>query len=122
MDIGHTSAAELWQAAVAGQFRLEPDTARECAAHFDWFAEMMRLRQEEMGRLQKLDGFGGFDSAQQLQSGFEGKAVQGAEALIAAEQSALRMKAAILRAAGMLDEADAANAAAISTATREVTQ
>ncbi|GAA5064869.1 hypothetical protein [Nocardia callitridis] len=119
MDIGHGTAVQLWQAADSGQFRLDEGAARECAAHFDWFVGMIHERREETARLSRADGFGGFDSAQQLQGGFAAKADQAVAALEATGEAALRMKAAILRAGGLLDDADAANAAAIQEISRD---
>ncbi|WP_280240705.1 hypothetical protein [Nocardia abscessus] len=119
MAFGRDAAAELWQAAADGRFRLEADAARECAGYYDWFAQMMKRHQDDMRVLQRLDGFGGFESAGQLQSGFERKAGQAIEALQKAEESALRMKAAILHAAGLIEEVDAASAAAIRVAGKE---
>ncbi|MGV9821166.1 hypothetical protein [Nocardia xishanensis] len=113
MDVGSSAAAELWQAASEGRFRLTPEAARECAAHFEWFAGTVAERQREVRDLERLTGFGGFDSAQQLQQGFQRKANQAVEALKATEEAAWRMKAAVLRAAGLLEEVDAANAAAL---------
>ncbi|WP_433625757.1 hypothetical protein [Nocardia sp. CA-120079] len=120
MDISNGAAAELWQAAVAGKFRLEAGAARECAAHFDWFAGMMGERRREVRDLERLEGFGGFDSAQQLQAGFARKATQGAEVLAATQEAALRIKASILRAGGLLEDADAANAEAVRAAGQEI--
>lgn len=121
MTLGREAAGGLWQAAVEGRFKLEDGAAHELAGHYDWLAQQLQHRQAEVVRLQHLDGFGGFDSAQSLQRGFESKATQAFEALKAAEASAYKMKAAILRAANLTDEVEAANAAAIAAAGREMT-
>ncbi|MBF6330537.1 hypothetical protein [Nocardia transvalensis] len=120
MANGRQAAAELWQAASGGQFKLDDRTAYELAAHFQWFADEMVRRQTEVSNLQALDGFGGFVSAQHLQHGFEEKAVQAFNALKAAEESAYRMKAAVLQAAGKAGEVEAANTAAIQAASRSI--
>ncbi|MBF6244998.1 MULTISPECIES: hypothetical protein [Nocardia] len=120
MALGKDAAAELSQAVSSGQFRLTPEAAREVAGHYEWFAGEMGSRQEELRRLQRLDGFGGFESAQRLQQGFEGKAHQAFDAYRVAEESARRMAAAIYRSAGLMSEADASNAAAIKAANRSM--
>lgn len=120
MALGKEAAAELSQAVAEGRFRLTPEAAREVAGHYEWFAGEMAERQNELRDLQRLDGFGGFESAKHLQHGFEDKARQGYEAYKTAEESAHRMAAAIYKSAGLIDAADAANAAAIKAANRSV--
>lgn len=118
MALGREAAAELWEAASGGRFKLDPEAAREVAGHYEWFAEEMGERRMEVQDLQRLDGFGGFASAQHLQHGFENKARQAFDAYKAAEESAHRMAAAIYQAAGLIDEVEASNAAAIEAANR----
>ncbi|SRR6266702_4639066 len=120
MALGQDAAASLWQAASAGTFRLEPDAARECAGHYEWFADEMSKRQGELDRVKRLEGFGDLKSAQDLQSGFEKKAHQAFDAYKTAEESAYRMAAAIYKAAGMIDEVDHANASAIQARQKEL--
>ncbi|NQE89319.1 hypothetical protein [Nocardia terpenica] len=114
MALGQVAAADLWQAASEGNFRLEEGAAHELAGHYQWFADEMVKRQQEIQLQQRLQGFGSLESAKRLQSGFEQKAIQAYNALIDAEASALRMKAAILRAANLTDEVEAANTAVIN--------
>ncbi|NKY85814.1 hypothetical protein [Nocardia veterana] len=118
MALGKEAAAELSQAVAEGRFRLTPEAAREVAGHYEWFAGEMAERQREVQELQRLDGFGGFESAKRLQQGFENKAVQGFEAYKAAEESAYRMAEAIYKSAGLIDAAEASNTAAIKAANR----
>lgn len=120
MALGQEPAADLWQAATTGQFVLEPDAARELAGHYEWFADEMVQRQQEMTAMQRLAGFGSLRSAQHLQQGFEGKAHQAFDAYKTAEESAHRMAAAIYRAANLTQDVDAANAAAIHAASKEI--
>lgn len=103
---------ELLASAEAGTFVLTPEAARECAAHFNWYGDRMHAFQEQVSAQSRLSGFGGFESAIELQAGFEAKAIQGFEAFVRAEHAARLMAAAALRAAGLLEEVDAANAAA----------
>lgn len=116
MALGQEAAANLWQAATEGQFRLEEGAAQELAGHYQWFADEMGQHADDILLQRKLEGFGNLTSAQRLQSGFEKKAVQAFNAFKSAQESALRMKAAILRAANLTGEVEAANAAAITAA------
>lgn len=109
-DAAH--AKELFAAAEAGTFVLTEAAAHECAAHFAWYADRLHAFQEQIRAQARLSGFGGFESAQELQAGFEAKANQGFDAFVQAEYVARSMVAAVLRAAGLLAEVDAANAAA----------
>ena len=120
MALGAEPAAELWQAATDGRFTLTAEAAHELAGHYQWFADEMRHRADEAAWLQKHDGFGSLGSAQHLQAGFERKAVQALEAFNTAHESALKMKAAILQAAGLTQEIDAANTAALTAASRKI--
>ncbi|WP_278261050.1 hypothetical protein [Nocardia sp. AG03] len=120
MTINDTSPSGLWQAACDGRFRLEADAAQECAAHYAWLADQLEQRIADAGRLNKLSGFGGFDSAQALQRGFEGKADQGVAALQSVQRECWELQAAVLRAGGALDETDLASATRILSKRSEV--
>lgn len=121
MDVGQSTANALYQQAVAGTFRMEADAARRCAEVYTRLIDTTLVPQIKHSRdLQRLEGFGGFDSAQQLQSGFSSKAVQMIDALNGIQEAALRMAAAYLRAGQLVEEADAMYAQSISTATSEV--
>ncbi|MEU6563341.1 hypothetical protein [Nocardia nova] len=120
MALGQQAAADLWKAAESGVFKLTEAAARECAGHYEAFAHEMDLRGQDLYKVQRLGGFGSLGSAQKLQQGFEGKAHQAYDAFKTAEQSALRMAAAIYKAAGMLSEVDTTNAAALRAADKEM--
>ncbi|KAF0846013.1 hypothetical protein [Nocardia caishijiensis] len=117
-DTAH--AKELFAAAEAGTFVLTESAARECASHFTWYAERLASFQDQVFEQSRQSGYGGFESAKQLQSGFEAKALQGCEALKQAEQVAYQMAAAIYRAAGLFDDVDRANASALQAVTNPV--
>jgi hypothetical protein len=123
MDVGQSTANALYQQAVAGTFRMEADAARRCAEVYTRFVDTTvdpQIKRSE--RLHKHEGFGGFDSAQQLQSGFSTKAMQMSDALNGIKEAAQKMAAAYLRAGQLVEEADAMYAQSISTATAEVPQ
>ncbi|WP_280439145.1 hypothetical protein [Nocardia cyriacigeorgica] len=115
MDVGQANANALWQQAVAGTFRMERGAAEECAKVFVRLVDLTLDPQiVKSRRLHRLDGFGGFDSAQQLQVGFEAKGVSTTEALTGLKEAALRMAAAYLQAGGAFEEADAMNSRALA--------
>ncbi|MBO0853686.1 MAG: hypothetical protein J2P18_07960 [Nocardia sp.] len=116
MDVGQSTANDLWNQASDGKFRMEPDAAKKCAEAYTRFADGLEDQIADAQRLQSLSGFGSFQSAQDLQKGFERKGVQLTDALVGMREAALRMAAAHLRAGGMLADADALNARAIRVA------
>jgi hypothetical protein len=121
MDVGQSTANALYQQAVAGTFRMEADAARRCAEVYTRFVDTTVDPQIKQSKdLHRLDGFGGFDSAQQLQTGFSGKAVQMTDALNGIKEAALQMAAAYLQAGQLVEEADAMHARSMNTATSEV--
>lgn len=123
MDVGQSIANALYQQAAAGTFRMEADAARRCAEVYTRFVDTTVEPQiAQSVRLHQLQGFGGFDSAQQLQSGFSSKAAKMTEALNGMKEAALKMAAAYLRAGQLVEEADTMYAQSISTATAEVPQ
>ncbi|MFI6775716.1 hypothetical protein [Nocardia sp. NPDC050412] len=118
MEVGQSAANALYQQATGGTFRMEADAARRCAEVYTRFVDTTldpEIRRSM--RLQRLEGFGGFESAQQLQDGFSGKAVQMTEALNGMKEAALKMAAAYLRAGQLVEEADAMYAKSITTGT-----
>ncbi|WP_433757120.1 hypothetical protein [Nocardia sp. CA-135398] len=121
MEVGQSAANALYQQATGGTFRMEADAARRCADVYTRFVETTLDPEINRSiRLQRLDGFGGFESAKQLQEGFSRKAVQMTDALSGMKEAALKMAAAYLRAGQLVEEADAVYARSVSTATSEV--
>lgn len=115
MDVGQSTADALWQQAGDGTFRMEPEAAQKCADIFQRFATT--TLDQQIGRsldLHSLSGFGGFDSAKELQKGFEGKGQSLTEALRGMRAAALKMAAAYLRAGQLLTAADEMNGQAIA--------
>ncbi|WP_433523016.1 hypothetical protein ACQPZ2_39290 [Nocardia pseudovaccinii] len=121
MEVGQSAANALYQQATGGTFRMEADAARRCAEVYTRLVETTLEPQIVASRsVHQHEGFGGFDSAKQLQDGFSGKAVKMTEALNGMKEAALRMAAAYLQAGQLVEEADAMNARAMNTATSEV--
>ncbi|WP_063063901.1 hypothetical protein [Nocardia violaceofusca] len=115
MDVGQSTANALYQQAVDGTFRMEPGAAQKCAEVFQRFASTTLDTQIARSQdLHALSGFGGFNSAKELQSGFEGKGQALTEALQGMRAAAFKMAAAYLRAGQLLTEADEMNGKAIA--------
>ncbi|WP_280395216.1 hypothetical protein [Nocardia brasiliensis] len=111
-----TSRADITrfkQAAQAGTVQFDPTAARQCAQMYERQAERLSYLQQRLESAAELGGFGGFVSAQQLQAGFNHKARDAAALLDHYIEAAYRMKEAFLISGGLLEEADAANAAAL---------
>ncbi|WP_063128155.1 hypothetical protein [Nocardia fusca] len=117
MDVGQGTANALYQQAVAGTFRMERGAAERCAAVYTRLVDTCVDKQlDELRRIVRLDGFGGFRSAEQLQSGFQEKHVLTIDAVAGLKEAALRMAAAFLQAGGEFEEADEMNRRAIDAA------
>ncbi|MFC9997480.1 hypothetical protein [Nocardia sp. NPDC127526] len=117
MTAGETTAHELYRQASTGAFRMEVPAARKCAANFLRFADCLDSHIDRSARLRTLSGFGDFDSAHQLRRGFEDKGTQLTETLTALQDSALRMAAAYLLAAGLIEATDHSHARPLLAAT-----
>lgn len=115
MDVGQGTANALYQQAVAGTFRMERGAAERCAAVYTRLVDTCLDQQiVASDSLQRLSGFGGFVSAQELQAGFVTKGGAVTDALLGVKEAALRMAAAYLQAGGAFEEADAMNSRALS--------
>ncbi|MGI5219776.1 hypothetical protein [Nocardia sp. CA-290969] len=116
MDIGQGQAAALWEQAGAGTFRMEAGAAERCADVFVRFADSLGDEVLKADDTRQAVGFGGFDSASQLETRFLEKGGKLKEALIALQEAALRMAAAYLRAGQLFEEADDMNRRALVVA------
>ncbi|MBO0853445.1 MAG: hypothetical protein J2P18_06725 [Nocardia sp.] len=98
----------------------DPAAARACAQTYQQQADRLRDLQQRLVDAAHLTGFGGFFSAEQLQAGFGRKARDAAQLLDQYIASAYRMKEAFLISAGLYEEADSANAAALRATSTQV--
>ncbi|MCX4097450.1 hypothetical protein [Nocardia sp. alder85J] len=122
LEASQADITRFLQAARAGTVRFDPAAARRCAELYDQQADKLRGLQQQLDLVSGSQGFGGFTSAQQLQAGFGHKARDAADLLDEYIAAAYRMKQAFLLAAGLYDEADAANAAALHAVSSKVAQ
>ncbi len=113
IETSQADIARFLQEARSGTVRFDPDAARSCAALYEDQADWLHQLQQNLESASRLHGFGGFFSGQQLQAGFARKARDAAEALNRYIAASYRMKEAFLISAGLYEEADAANAAAL---------
>ncbi|PPJ32634.1 hypothetical protein C5E45_21420 [Nocardia nova] len=112
-----STANGLWQQAVSGTFRLEADAAQRCARVYTRFVEeTLEPQIDRVKRSVQIEGFGGFDSARQLQGGFVAKSENMIEALNGMRDAAVKMAAAYLRAGNLIADTDADNKSAIKAA------
>ncbi|MCP2297448.1 hypothetical protein APR11_003883 [Nocardia amikacinitolerans] len=113
IESSRADIARFKQEAQAGTVKFDPDAARRCAEIYEYQADRLIYLQQRLESAAELHGFGGFVSAQQLQAGFGHKARDAAALLDHYIEAAYRMKEAFLISAGLYEEADAANAAAL---------
>ncbi|MFC6012504.1 hypothetical protein [Nocardia lasii] len=99
---------------------MDSDAARRIAQGYQRFADQCDGWIDDAKELQRLSGFGGLTSAQQLQQGFERKAFGLVEVLQSMKAAALRMAAGYLQAGELFEEVDAMNARALKAAVQEV--
>lgn len=116
VDIGQGQAAALWEQAGAGTFRMDSGAAKRCADVFVQFADSLEDELTTADETGRAEGFGGFVSAIQLQTGFRDKGALLTEALVGLQEAALRMAAAYLRAGQLFEEADDMNRRALTIA------
>lgn len=120
MSIGGDAAAQLWNAASSGELTMDPDAAREVAQAYLRFAAQCDEWTDEAAQLQDVHGFGSLVSAHQLQQGFSDKAAAARQFLEQLALAAKTMADGYLQAAGILSEADALNASALSAIAGQV--
>ncbi|WP_188830805.1 hypothetical protein [Nocardia camponoti] len=105
--------SQMWGAVNSGQLEINPESARTVASAYFRFAEQCDAWIDAARELRQISGFGGIESAKQLQRGFATKAVDLGEVLLQLKSATLSMARAHLTAADILGEADSLNAAAI---------
>ncbi|MEU7632294.1 hypothetical protein AB0C34_20240 [Nocardia sp. NPDC049220] len=113
IESSRADIARFKEAAQAGTVQFDPAAARQCAEQYDRQADSLIHLRQRLESAAELDGFGGFDSAQQLRAGFSRKAGDAAALLDHYIEAAHRMREAFLISGGLLEEADAASAAAL---------
>ncbi|MEV6275016.1 hypothetical protein [Nocardia sp. NPDC051832] len=113
IETSRADIATFQQQAQAGTVKFDPAAARRCAEMYQHEADRLIHLKRRLESIAELRGFGGFDSARELQTGFGTKARDAAELLDNYIEAAYAMQAAFLTSAGLYEEADLANAAAM---------
>lgn len=119
IDYGQAQIAAFSNAAASGIIKYEPDIARQAAAEYQKMIIGLQEIRDRLDSATNWSGFGGFLSAQELQQGFNRKAVDGVTVLNQLIEGALRLQEAYFRSGGLLVEADQCNATLIQLAARE---
>ncbi|RMI32840.1 hypothetical protein [Nocardia stercoris] len=121
-DSSRADIARFLQAARSGSVSIDPDAARRCADLYTRQAEELRDLQQRLEAVSRPQphGLGGFFSATQLATGFARKARDAAALLDSFISASHLMQEGYLRCAGLLEEADAAHAAALRAQTAEL--
>ncbi|MFD3707507.1 hypothetical protein ACFWUP_30595 [Nocardia sp. NPDC058658] len=113
---GQVDVAAFNEGARAGTIRYERGAAEQAARMYDEMVAKLAPIKKGLEQVASQDGFGGFDSGRALQKGFSSKAIGGADVIEQAIATALGLKAAYLRAGGLIEEADEANRVMIARA------
>ncbi|WP_280496531.1 hypothetical protein [Nocardia farcinica] len=113
IETSRADIARFTEQARTGTVRFDPEAARRCAQLYEQQADRLVHLRERLESVAHVQGFGGFESARQLQAGFGHKARDAAALLDHYIEAAYRMKEAYLISAGLYEEADAAHAAAL---------
>jgi hypothetical protein len=110
IDYGRAEIDAFNSAAGTGTIHYEESVVREAVALYDQMITGLTAIADRLRDAINLTGFGGFESAQQLQQGFSTKAADGIVVVQQIIEGAMRLQEAYLRAGGMISEADQINA------------
>ncbi|MFI9511252.1 hypothetical protein [Nocardia sp. NPDC052566] len=116
IDYGQAKISALNEAARAGVFRFDPAAVQEIVGLYEQMISQLHKIRDKLGTAKDAKGFGGFESAKQLQRGFSNKATEGIAVMNQLIEGAMRLQEAYLRAGDRTVEADRINARAISFA------
>ena len=113
IDYGQAEITAFNEAARAGTIRYEEDVVREAVRLYDQMLVGLHNIRTRLMRAQEATGFGGFQSAVELQTGFANKAASGVDVLEQLIGGVMRLQEAYLRAGNMISEADQVSADAL---------
>lgn len=120
IDYGQAEIAVFREAVSSGALHFDPAACLEAKDAYD---ELIQGLREIKGKLYKatvVSGFGGFQSAIELQEGFRKKAVDGMAALDQLIDGAMQLQETYLRAGGLMEEADAVYANRVKTLSENI--
>ncbi|WP_446223011.1 hypothetical protein ACTWPB_25255 [Nocardia sp. IBHARD005] len=106
LDYGQAEIGAFLEGARNGQFNFNPDAVRQMVAVYDTLLAVLTNVRKDMKNAVYAKGFGGFESAQELQAGFGGKAAEGIDAIDQVIVGILDLQEAHLRSARLVTEVD----------------
>jgi hypothetical protein len=116
MDFGQAEIGAFTTAAEearGGSVVYDPQVAHEAKAEYDRLIHELEQAKRQAERLTELSGFGGFESAKQLQRGFERKAKEATIHIDKMIRACYEMQAAFLTTSSRYGDTDDQNAQAI---------
>ncbi|MEV5652427.1 hypothetical protein AB0L57_29620 [Nocardia sp. NPDC052254] len=116
LDFGQAQIQVFNSAVSSGQIRYDASAARQAAQLYDRAVETLKSIRDKLRDAENAQGFGGFQTGKELQSGFAKKAQDGGETLAHLIDGALQLKEVYLRAGGLIQEADKTSADRINQA------
>ncbi|WP_040830349.1 hypothetical protein [Nocardia jiangxiensis] len=119
-NFGKAEITAFNEAVAAGTFSISADAAEQAKREYDLMITELNKLQRKLDALTRASGFGGFQSAQELQSGFIGKATEGKAVIEKLIDAASQLQVAYLRAGKQLAEADQINADRLKRITDDV--
>ncbi|MFI1459415.1 hypothetical protein [Nocardia carnea] len=111
IDYGQAQITAFSNAAAAGEIQYDPDVARQAAAEYQKMVNGLLEIRNRLRTATEPRGFGGFQSALDLQRGFGRKAADGLMVLDQLVQGAMQLQEAYFRSGNLIAEADQSNAA-----------
>ncbi|MFC9432985.1 hypothetical protein [Nocardia sp. NPDC057030] len=113
IDYGQSAITAFNAAAGAGSINFDPAAVKEAVGLYTQMINGLTTTRQRLEEAVKAQGFGGFQSGQELQSGFISKAREGIDVINQLIEGAMRLQEAYLRAGNLLEDADQKNAAAL---------
>lgn len=117
IDYGQSLIAAFNGAAGNEQFHFESAAVDKIVAKYQEFIDGAQTIKKHLVEAEHASGFGGIPSAQQLQTGFRGKASAAIVVMDQMVDGALRLQEAYLRAARRFADADSINTKRIAALT-----
>ncbi|MFD3591454.1 hypothetical protein ACFWU5_01910 [Nocardia sp. NPDC058640] len=120
LDYGQAEIAAFLEGARNGQFSFQREAVIEMVGKYDLLVNTLLAVREQLEGAASTKGFGGLQSAVELQDGFSRKATDGASVLDQAIEGVLDIQEGYLRAADLFPEIDALNQKRINLAATSI--
>ncbi|MGW5922322.1 hypothetical protein ACWFPY_25320 [Nocardia fluminea] len=106
LDYGQAEIGAFLEGARNGQFNFDPNAVTQMVGVYDSLLAVLTTVRERVKEVTDAKGFGGFQSAQELQTGFGGKATEGVAVIDQLIVGVLDLQEAYLRSAQKIAEID----------------